>query len=175
MELNVGATRVEVNSRFSCAALSDALRQVTMQPNALTISDAACATLCCDIATVRRVSTNPGLFVVDSHTIYALWHAPCVVTWVDAISASRKALVAKATVFFKEGRLCSGQPQATRTCVLASKSRCTSRPAKTPNARGFLRAAPHFCFRSFVLPPHLQPQYSPQYLGFTPLFPAFFH
>jgi hypothetical protein len=148
---------------------------VTMQPNALTISDAACATLCCDVATVRRVSTNPGLFVVDSHTIYALWHAPCVVTRVDAISASRKALVAKATVFFKEGRLCSGQPQATRTCVLASKSRCTSRPAKTPNARGFLRAAPHFCFRSFVLPPHLQPQYSPQYLGFTPLFPAFFH
>jgi coenzyme PQQ precursor peptide PqqA len=90
MEVNVGVTRVEVNSRFSCAALSHALRQVTTQPNALTISDAAHATLCCDIATVSRVSTNPGLFVVDLHTTYALWHAPCVVTWVDAIGASWK-------------------------------------------------------------------------------------
>jgi hypothetical protein len=34
---------------------------------------------------------------------------------------------------------------------LASKSRCTSRPAKTPNARGFLRAAPHSCSRSFAV------------------------
>jgi coenzyme PQQ precursor peptide PqqA len=104
MEVNVGVLCAEVNSRFSCAALSHALRQVTTQPNALTISDAASATLCCDIATVRRVSTNPGLFVLDSYTTYAVWHAPCVVTRVDAICTSNEGLVAKAIVFFQGGK-----------------------------------------------------------------------
>jgi len=165
MEVNVGVTRNEVNSRFSCAALSDALRQVTMQPDALTISEAAGATLCCNIATVRRVSTNPGLFVVDSHTIYAWWHALCVVTRVDAASAGSKRWSPRQSSFFKEGRLCSGQPQATRTCVLASKSRCTSRPAKNAERAGLPSGGP-------ALPAPVHPYYRTRVYS---AFSAFFH
>jgi hypothetical protein len=137
---------------------------VTMQPNALTISDAAGATLCCNIATVRRVSTNPGLFVVDSHTNYAWWHALCVVTQVDAARARSKRWSPRQSSFSRREDYAVDNPKLHGHAFWLRSHDVYRDPLKAPNVRGFLRAVPH----SLLLFVRITA------LAFIPLFQRFF-